>query len=281
MIVKLLLCSMILSICCLAACKKKDKTPDENASLDEVIEVNITATPLPSLESDLTLSEILGTASKSTPTPEVLQPTTTLTPEVVETTPTPIVTPDISNVELADTLFNLLAKQEDTDKEESLTQKTASDSMTIFANNIKGNNYISVNSNTHVLNNVHECTLLSKTDNGSIIQFKSDDTTNTNSILVVYVTDLTAWTVIGENNVIYALMPTPENTSTEYEKQIVSAIIDQHSNGKELDVQLIYPVVNAFDGKNNCAVYMITTDGTFNIGSNAKTYAFYKYDYIK
>lgn len=266
------------------ACKKAKSAGEEIVIPPEIITEHQNASVTQGLSDNKTLAEILGTAGVTSEPTATLSPTATSEVAPIEVTPTPtksIEQPSLSDTELADTLFNLLNKQEELPEEVTDSEKVADDAMTIFANNIKGGNYVNITTTKHTLENIHECTVVSQTPGGSIVQFKSDSTTNVNSIIVVYITDLTAWTVIGENNVIYALMPTPEDTSTEYEKQIVSTIIDQHSNGKDLDVRLVYPSVNAFDGKNNCAAYLITTDGTFNIGSNAKTYAFYKYDYIK
>lgn len=271
---------IVLSCFSLAACGKKNKEPDEIVFDSSLFEQSTeSTTPIPSTPAGpgQSLDEILGRVPASIPEPTV-EPSI----EVPETTPDTTATPDLSSAELADDLFNLLSQSNETEKELSSSEKTAKDAMNIFANNIEKGNYIPVDTAAHDMQlNTSECTVVSRAENGSIIKFTSNSTTDVNSILVVYITDLTAWTVIGENDVIYALMPTPEDASTEYEKQIVSAIIAQNANGKELNVKLIYPYINAFDGTNNCAVYMITTDGTFKVGSNAETYAFYKYDYVK
>ncbi len=271
---------IVLSCFSLVACGKKNKEPDEivfDSSLFEQSTESTISVPSTPTGPGQSLDEILGRVPESTPEPTV-EPSL----EVPETTPDTTETPDLSSAELADDLFNLLSQSNETEKELSSSEKTAKDAMNIFASNIEKGNYIPVDTAAHDMQlNTSECTVVSRAENGSIIKFTSNSTTDVNSILVVYVTDLTAWTVIGENDVIYALMPTPEDASTEYEKQIVSAIIAQNANGKELNVELIYPYINAFDGTNNCAVYMVTTDGTFKVGSNAKTYAFYKYDYVK
>lgn len=253
----------------------KGKNVDTDDAVLELDESLFTAEITPTPSTGQTLDDILGTA-KATVTP-----TATPTPVSAETPALPTETPTLDSSDLADDLFSLLGQKND------LTDVTASDllaidAMTIFANNIKNNNYIGINKSLHEMQlNTRECTVLSRAENGSIVKFISNTDTNKQTVLVVYVTDLTAWTVIGDDDVIYALMPTPESNSTEYEKQIMQAIMNSYSNGKDLHIEFLYPYSSVFDTTNNCACYMITTDGTFNVGSNAKTFAFYKYDFTE
>lgn len=266
---KILIIGLVITACVsLAACGKNKKQPANDAvlELDEsLFSTEITPTPA----TGKSLEDILG-SNKPTNTPTV-SPT--------EVPNEPIEEPKLSNAELADDLFSLLGQKN------SLADVTASDllaidAMTIFANNIKNNNYIGIHESLHEMQlNTRECTVLSRTNNGSIVKFISNTDINKQTILVVYVTDLTAWTVIGDDDIIYALMPTPESNSTEYEKQIMQAIMNSYSDGKDLHIEFLYPYSSVFDATNNCACYMIMTDGTFNVGSNAKTFAFYKYDF--
>lgn len=290
----MILLSAFILLVLMACGKKKEEIDSSTKSPDANIGTNTSDLPL------LSLGEILG---ETTPTPiltaelnPTMEPTSTMEPTptvtLVSTPTTTVELPTtetseqeavVDNVELADTLFDLLSKQEETQTKSDNTahvDEIATNAMTIFANNIKSGNYQELKTASLKLeDNMSNCTILSNTPKGSITSFISNNSELVNSILVVYVTDLTAWTVIGENNVIYALMPTPESKSTEYEKQIMQAIMDSYSNGKDLHIEFLYPYSSVFDATNNCACYMITTDGTFNIGSNAKTFAFYKYDF--
>ena len=276
--------SLIVLSLTLTACGKKEapvdtNNPEADIELDSFIN-NIS----PSNEGK-TLGEILGTAE--TPEPTAPEETTdlkiTLPTQAITSTDTaePTDIPETDSTELAEDLFNLL-NQNSTATDLTVDNLLAIDAMNIFANNIKNANYFEINKTLREFQlNMRECTVLSRVSNGSIIKFRSEDDVEVQTTLVMYVTDLTAWTVMSDDNTIYALMPTPEGNSTEYEKQIMIALMETYSNGKDLDIQLLYPVLSVFDETNNCAVYTITTDGTFNVGSNANTYAFYKYDYVK
>lgn len=269
-----LLAITIITFMWLTACGNKAHANDDTDS------VNV---PVPTVTladaNGKTLNEILGKVT-STPTPK---PTAEPTAEPTESTISEEPTPEASHLKTAaiiEDLSELITNNKAETKTD--TDRMVHNAMSIFTNNVRNSNYIKVETAKHSLSeNTSDCTIVSSTDNGSIVSFKSNTDNTINSLLVVYITDLTAWTVIGENDTVYALMPTPKSNSTEYEKQIVQTIIDQNSNGKELKVELIYPYTSAFDGTNNCAVYLLETDGTFNIGSNAKLYAFYKYDYVK
>lgn len=269
-----LLAITIITFMWLTACGNKTHTNDDTDN------VNV---PVPTVTladaNGKTLNEILGKVT-STPTPK---PTAEPTAESTESTVSEESTPEASHLKTADIIEDLSELITNNKAETKTdTDKMVHNAMDIFTNNVRNSNYIKVETAKHSLSeNTSDCTIVSSTDNGSIVSFKSNTDNTINSLLVVYITDLTAWTAVGENDTIYALMPTPKSNSTEYEKHIVQTIIDQNSNGKELKVELIYPYTSAFDGTNNCAVYLLETDGTFNIGSNAKLYAFYKYDYVK
>ena len=285
-----LLVITIITFMWLTACGNKTYTNDDTDN------VNV---PVPTVTladtNGKTLNEILGRVT-STPIPKpTTAPTAELTVEpTTESTNEPTTeptegtisegpTPEASHLKTAaiiEDLSELITNNKAETKTD--TDRMVHNAMNIFTNNVRNSNYIKVETAKHSLSeNTSDCTVVSSTDNGSIVSFKSNTDNTINSLLVVYITDLTAWTVIGENDTVYALMPTPKSNSTEYEKQIVQTIIDQNSNGKDLKVELIYPYTSAFDGTNNCAVYLLEIDGTFNIGSNAKLYAFYKYDYVK
>ena len=173
------------------------------------------------------------------------------------------------------------------------TSKLATDTLQKFKKNIETGQMQKITNETTLQINTRTCTVISEQDNGSIVEFNRiktneeitfESSTNTllpityESILITYMSDPTAWQVICDNDIIYALMPTEAIKATEYERQLVQTIIQQNANGLDIKIELVYPYTSSYDQTNNCAVYFIKTDGNFKFGSNADQYLIYKED---